>query len=88
MVNRCADCGNFMEDRELDDIDQARMLLETASDTRRADESLSLSVKALAHIQIWYAQQHREYQQAVAKQRQAQQSMPVPPPAMPYPGAF
>lgn len=43
---------------------------------------------AMAYIQLWYAKQHREYQQAVAKQRQAQQSMPVPPPVMPYPGAF
>lgn len=85
MVNRCADCGNFMEDRELDDIDHAQHALNSWD--RSSDASVSAnSLAAIAHIQLWYAKQHREYQQAVAKQRQAQQSMPVPPPAMPFGG--
>ena len=41
---------------------------------------------AMAYIQLWYAKQRREYQQAVAKQRAAQQNIPVPLPPIPYEG--
>lgn len=87
MINRCDDCGNFMKDREHDDLDLAETYLRNA-DNNSNGEAAVLAALASASIQLWYAKQNREYQQAVAKQRQAQQSMPVPTPAMPYPGAF
>lgn len=70
----------------MDDLDLAENLMEEIGNAVDYEQGIAYALKGLLHVQLWYAKQHREYKQAVAKQRQAQQSMPVPLPAMPYGG--
>lgn len=85
MVNRCDDCGNFMENREVDNLDHAQHMLNAWDRSSEASVSAN-SLAAIAHIQLWYAKQHRAYQRYLEDQRSQQ---PVaPPPPMPYSGTF
>jgi NADPH-dependent ferric siderophore reductase len=76
----------------MDDLDMAQELLDSPVKAFILEDGQSVSVAAFAsaHIQLWYAKQHREYQRAMTERRRQEAEemarQPLNPPILPYPG--
>jgi hypothetical protein len=73
---------------EEDDLDRARKLLDVLDDAESDDQGVSYSLKAIAHVMLWQAEQQREWQREQAKAIQLakewRESQPPPPPPVPF----